>query len=113
MTHHSTGLQPWLLQRISAVYLGVFLVYFVVSLLICGELDYAEWYGWLTHPVMSVATAGFIFALLIHGWVGMRNIILDYASHIGVRLLLLTGVWLLLAGCGIWSLQILIRAVVQ
>jgi succinate dehydrogenase / fumarate reductase membrane anchor subunit len=113
VTHHPHGLRPWLLQRISAVYLGVFLVYVMVSLVTCGELDYVKWHGWLTHPVMSIATAGFIFALLIHGWVGMRDIILDYVSHIGVRLLLLTGVGLLLAASGIWSLQILIRAVVQ
>lgn len=113
MTHHPHGLRPWLLQRISAAYLGIFLVYFVLSLVICGELDYVKWHGWLTHPVMSVATAGFILALLIHGWVGIRDIILDYVPHIGVRLVLLTGIGFMLIACGIWSLEILIGAAVS
>lgn len=113
MTHHPNGLKPWLLQRISAAYLGAFLIYTMVSLLVCGELDYEQWHGWLSHPAMSIATLLFILSLMVHGWVGMRDIILDYVSNTGVRLIILTGVGFLLVACGIWSFQILIRVAGQ
>jgi succinate dehydrogenase / fumarate reductase membrane anchor subunit len=96
-----------MLQRISAVYLGIFLVYFVARVLLGQPLTAPAWHAWITHPVMRMASAGFILAVLTHAWVGMRSIILDYITPIGLRLVLLTLVGLVLGGCGLWALQVL------
>jgi succinate dehydrogenase / fumarate reductase membrane anchor subunit len=107
---HSTGLRIWLLQRVSALYLGVYLVYVMTSLLLYPRSDYAAWSAWFDRPLMAISTAGFVLAVLLHGWVGLRDVILDYVHHLGLRLLLLTGMTLLLLACGLWALRILVTA---
>jgi succinate dehydrogenase / fumarate reductase membrane anchor subunit len=82
-------------------------VYFVARLLFGQPLTAPTWHAWITHPVMRIASAGFILAVLTHAWVGMRSIALDYITPIGLRLVLLTVVGLVLCVCGLWSLQIL------
>ncbi len=108
MSHRADGLRTWLLQRISAVYLGVFLVYVLIHFWFNPYPDYEAWRGWVASPVVSIAAAGFILALLIHGWVGLRDVTLDYIHHLGLRLGVLTLVALLLIGCGFWAMRILI-----
>jgi succinate dehydrogenase / fumarate reductase membrane anchor subunit len=104
------GLRDWLLQRIGAVYLACYLGYLIVSMGTHPLPGFAEWHAWLTRPAMRVATAGFILALLVHGWVGMRDILLDYIRPLGLRLVALALVGLILAGSGLWGLQILVLA---
>ena len=99
-----------MLQRISAVYLGVFLVNFVGRLLLGQPWTQLEWHTWITHPVMRIASAGCILALLIHAWVGIRDIVLDYISHLGLRLVLFTLIGMMLGGCGLWALHVLMVA---
>jgi len=104
------GLRDWLLQRFTAVYLACFLVYLVVHFYNQPPYDYPQWRAWITQPAMTIASATFILALLVHGWVGMRDIVLDYAKTLRMRLLLLSLIALILIGCGLWALQILLLA---
>ncbi len=108
MSHRADGLRTWLLQRVSAIYLGVFLLYVLAHFWLNPHPDYAAWHGWVASPVVSIAGAGFILALLIHGWVGLRDVMLDYVHHLGLRLVVLTLVAFLLIGCGLWAMRILI-----
>jgi len=104
------GLHTWILQRFSAIYLGVFLVYFVTQLLLGQQWTAPAWHAWITHPVMRIASVGFILALLAHAWVGMRDIVLDYITHLGLRLVIFTLIGLVLGGCGLWALHVLMVA---
>jgi succinate dehydrogenase / fumarate reductase membrane anchor subunit len=110
VSHRADGLRTWLLQRISAVYLAVFLVYALVYLWLNPQPDYAAWRAWIANPAVSIACAGFVLALLIHGWVGLRDVTLDYVHHLGLRLAVLTLIAFLLIGCGLWTVRILIMA---
>ena len=47
-------------------------------------------------------------AVLLHGWVGMRDVVRDYVRRLWLRLLLLSLIGLLLTGCGLWALHILL-----
>jgi succinate dehydrogenase / fumarate reductase membrane anchor subunit len=58
---------------------------------------------------MRVATFLFVASALVHAWVGMRDIWMDYVKPTGVRLALEVLTVLVLAGCGGWALQILWR----
>ena len=60
-----------MLQRISAIYLGSFLVYFVARLLLDQPLTAAAWHAWITHPVMRIASLGVIALAL---WFGRYDI---------------------------------------
>jgi len=104
------GLRDWLLQRLTAVYLACFLVYLMVHFYRQPPVSYPQWQSWIAHPAMSVASALFILAVLLHGWVGMRDVVLDYIHSLRLRLLVLSLIALLFIGCGLWALQILMRA---
>lgn len=113
MSRHTHGLRTWLLQRISAVYLAMFLLYVLVHCLRHGAHSYTQWQAWLTLPLMNIASAGFIIALMAHAWVGMRDVILDYLKPVGLRLAVLSLTGLLLAGSGLWALRSLLLAAVS
>lgn len=103
----STGLRNWFLQRLSALYIVLFLAGF--SLVWCGEpIEYQAWRAWVAQPLVNVALLLFIAALLIHAWVGVRDVILDYIKPLVLRQGLLVIIALCLLGLGLWSLRILL-----
>ena len=51
-----------------------------------------------------------VASVLIHAWVGMRNIWMDYVKHSGVRFALQVATVLWLVGCAGWAMQILWKA---
>lgn len=107
MNRRAQGLRAWLWQRLSAVYMLGFLGYVGARLGLDAPRSYPEWRGWMTDPFAGLAAALFIAALLLHAWVGMRDVILDYAGALSVRLALLTLTGLGLVGAGLWALKIL------
>ncbi|UCB54637.1 MAG: succinate dehydrogenase, hydrophobic membrane anchor protein [Thiotrichales bacterium] len=105
------GLRPWLIQRISAVYMALFVVYIVVTLAMAGDTGYQQWHDWLFHPVNVVAVGLFVIALLLHAWIGMRDIILDYVHNTLLRMVAFTLVIVVLISSGLWSAKLLLLSV--
>ena len=110
MSRPTHGLSDWLLQRLTAVYLACFLIYLMVHFYRQPQHTYQQWQNWMSHPVMTVASALFILALLLHGWVGSRDVVLDYIHTLRLRLMVLSLIALLFMVCGLWVLKILILA---
>ena len=104
------GLRDWLLQRLTAIYLGLFLGYLLVHFLLQPQHTFQQWHDWVTQPVMGIAAALFILAVLIHGWVGMRDVVLDYVHAISLRLTILSLIGLTLVATGVWALRVLLQA---
>jgi len=90
MSRHAHGLRAWLLQRISAVYLALYLLFFLVAMIAAPPHSYTTWRDWMAGPWSGMATALFFIALLAHAWVGMRDVVVDYVHPLAVRLLLLS-----------------------
>lgn len=80
-----TGLPAWLVQRTSAVYMLLFLVALLALFGLHPLHSYAEWKRWVGHPAISLALALFFAALLAHMWVGLRDVLLDYARPARLR----------------------------
>ena len=102
-----TGLPAWLVQRASAVYMLLFLVFLLSFFAMHPLHSYAEWKGWVARPAITLALALFFAALLAHMWVGLRDVLLDYARPAGLRQALLGLVALSLcagAACMAWLL---------
>ena len=112
MSRQAHGLRAWLLQRFSAVYLVVFLVYLGLHFSAAPELDYVAWRSWLADPLVNLTTGLFVLSIVVHAWVGIRDVIMDYVIHSGLRVALFAIVALILAGCGLWSLRLLFLAVI-
>jgi succinate dehydrogenase / fumarate reductase membrane anchor subunit len=103
-----SGSRAWLVQRLSALYLLGFLVY----ILLCVGLQdcrwtYDEWRAWILTTAMTVNVLLFFIALLLHAWVGLRDVILDYVHSSGSRIALLALVAASGIATGIWVLLIL------
>ena len=102
------GLGEWLLQRLSALYLAGFTLWLVVWLAIVAPADYITWKAWMAGGVVRLAFALFFLSVLVHAWVGMRSVFLDYLKPLWVRsvaqLLLAFG----LLALAFWAAQILL-----
>ncbi len=103
-----SGMKAWLIQRFSGIYIALFAVFAGYILLQIGPMDYALWVGLLGQPFVQVTSGLFVFALLIHAWIGLRDVILDYIKPIGVKLLIMSFVVLALLASGLWFLRALL-----
>ena len=103
------GMRDWLSQRVTAVLMALFTLVVLVQLLLPGELGYERWAGIFAAQWMKVLTFAVVVALLVHVWVGMRDIWMDYIKPVGLRLVLEVGTLVWLVGCAGWALQVLWR----
>ena len=103
------GLRDWLSQRVTAALMALFTVAVIAQVLLPGEMGYDKWAGMFSRQWMKVLTFVVIVSLLIHVWVGMRDIWMDYVKPMVLRLALqvFTLVWLV--GCAGWAVQVLWR----
>ena len=101
------GLRDWLIQRISAVVMGVYSVAMGAYLLSQRFLDYDVWTGLFSSQVVRTFTLLFLLSLFYHAWIGIRDIVMDYVKPAGVRLVIHVLVILALLLYTIWSVQIL------
>ncbi len=104
-----TGLPAWLVQRASALYLLLFLLFVLVSLWRQPVHHHADWMLWLARPGMREALALFFAALLAHLWVGLRDVLLDYARPARLRPGLLAVLAAGLCGLALWAAATVLR----
>ncbi len=108
MSRKASGLKAWVLQRATAIYIGLFACYLLLALLFAAPENYAQWRDWFADPVMGIATLVFIVSILLHAWVGVRDVLIDYIKPTALRVGLLSLVALGLVACGLWASQSLI-----
>lgn len=106
------GLRPWLIQRVSAVYMALFTL-FVTGRLLVAPMTVAAWRQWLATPGVALAFALFFVALLLHAWVGMRDVLLDYAHPLWLRLGLFSLLAVFLLGNGFWLFYLLLANLLE
>lgn len=107
------GLRPWIIQRISALFIALFVIYIFLVLLLNNPLNSHDWASWVATPYNNISIALFLIAVLWHAWIGIRDIILDYIPNIVGRLLVLTLVGSTLVGSGLWGFKALFMVVIK
>ncbi len=105
-----SGMQAWALQRITALYLALYISYMIGLFIFAPPASYDAWRFWVAQPHVSMAMLLFFGSLLFHAWVGIRNILIDYIKPFALRLTLLVLTGLGLLACGVWSLEVVISA---
>lgn len=108
----ASGLKAWLVQRVSAIYIAVFLIISIANLLIKPPATFNDWIARIAHPVTNIAIALFILALLAHAWVGGRDVLMDYVKPTLLRATLLSLLLLSLFAMGLWAIKILFNVIV-
>ena len=103
------GLGSWLAQRITALIMAVYTV--ILIFVFAGERPggYEAWRALFDHGWMRVATLLFAVSLAWHAWVGVRDILMDYVKHDGLRLAGQVTTVVLIAIYVGWTVQILWR----
>ena len=76
-----SGLTDFLLQRVSAIVLGLYGLCIVGFLLANPEVDYDAWVQYMASPVMLLFGTLSIVSLGVHAWIGMWTIGTDYLSE--------------------------------
>jgi succinate dehydrogenase / fumarate reductase membrane anchor subunit len=104
------GFRDWLAQRVTAVLMALFTVIVLAQVIFTsGPIGYEQWAGIFAAQWMKVLTFCVILAMLMHVWVGIRDIWMDYIKPVGVRLVLHIASIVWLVGCAGWAIQVLWR----
>jgi succinate dehydrogenase / fumarate reductase membrane anchor subunit len=103
------GMTEWLLQRVTSLYMGGFVIYAIVHLSLSPARDYTTWKSWFATGYVRIAWALFVAGILIHAWVGMRSIYLDYLHPLWLRFIVTLMTALGLLALALWAAQILIN----
>jgi len=101
------GLRDWLIQRITAALMAIYVVALVGYLLMQPALNYDVWTALFSHQVVRTFSLLFLLGVFYHAWIGIRDIVMDYVKPAGVRLMIHVLVILALILYSIWSVQIL------
>jgi len=102
-----SGLQDWLIQRISAVILAAYTLFIFAFWLLQPNIDYLTWQQLFTNVYMKCATLLALLALISHAWIGMWIISTDYVKKLWLRLPIQICIYVALLFYLIWGLQIL------
>ena len=103
------GLRDWIAQRATAVVMAGYSLWLGVWVLVDPPQNYGAWKTMIGTGWMRIATLLFIVSMLIHAWVGVRDIVMDYVKAAWLRLCLYVLVILTLVAYAGWSVQILLR----
>ena len=109
-----SGLYDWLVQRISAVVLLLYILFLLGRFLMSPDLQYSDWQALFSHTWMRVFSLASLLALCAHAWIGMWTIATDYLTEtmLGraattIRFLFLFVCLLVLFSYFVWCIQIL------
>jgi succinate dehydrogenase / fumarate reductase membrane anchor subunit len=106
--HYGSG--SWIAQRVTALLMALYtLLMLGVCLTRSGPMDYAAWKALFASGWMRIATLIFAVSLAWHAWVGVRDILMDYARPDSLRFALQVASIVLIAVYLGWTEQILCR----
>ena len=76
-----SGTHHWLVQRFTAIGNLVLVVWFVASLAMLPNLDYASVIEWIVRPVPATAMALLVLTTIWHAKLGVQVLIEDYVHE--------------------------------
>ncbi|NKI73567.1 succinate dehydrogenase membrane anchor subunit [Dickeya sp. CFBP 2040] len=82
------GVHDWLLLRASAIVIVLYVLYIVGFVASAGHITYEVWRGFFAMHLTKVFTLLTLFAILVHAWIGMWQVLTDYIKPLAVRLTL-------------------------
>lgn len=101
------GLRDYLIQRVSAWVLLLYVSYLFYFWFFNGPVSYDAWHGLAQSWPFKVATFVVLLSLIAHAWVGLWTVMTDYLSDSILRLMVMIIVVLVLLGLLGWGLFVL------
>jgi succinate dehydrogenase / fumarate reductase membrane anchor subunit len=109
MSWRGGGVRNWVVQRISALYMALFVIGAAAFASGMGQISFTNWTAVIANPVFSVLLMMFFIALLVHAWVGVRDVVVDYVHHDGLRFVVLVVFALYLLAMLLWVMRVLLN----
>ena len=103
-----SGLKAWVLQRFSGIYIAIFTLLLIFLIWKDYPFNYEQWTALFSQGWLQVSFSLFVLALLLHAWIGLRDVILDYIKPMGIKMLLMSIIVIMLLGSGVWLLKSLL-----
>ena len=103
-----TGQRAFVLQRLTALVLLAYIAGATLRLALGAPVELEQWRGWVARPMGAALVALLAAALLLHAWVGVRDVVLDYVHPLALRLAVLGAVAAALVFLGFWTALILV-----
>lgn len=108
------GLYDWLIQRFTAVILGVYTLVMIGFFLAYPDLDYRTWSAFMGSLPMAIANTLVLVSILLHAWIGLWTVMTDYLTSLqlggaatAVRLIAQAVVALALLAFLLWGLAMI------
>jgi succinate dehydrogenase / fumarate reductase membrane anchor subunit len=100
------GLKDWLIQRVTAVYFAIYVVFLLCFLLSHPNLEYPQWHVLFANHLFQIATLLGLLTLSLHAWIGIWTVTTDYINCTAIRLSVQLFVALWLISQFVWGLMI-------
>ena len=84
-TFGRSGTHDFILLRASAIIMALYALFMVSFLVTAAPLSYAVWTNLFANLWMKVFTMLALTSVLIHGWIGIWQVLTDYVKHSGLR----------------------------
>jgi succinate dehydrogenase / fumarate reductase membrane anchor subunit len=75
-----SGLSDWLVQRVSAVIIVMYVICHAAIIINAPDMDYLQWRALFADPVMKMFSLVTLVALSAHAWIGMWTVATDYLT---------------------------------
>ncbi|WP_336803425.1 succinate dehydrogenase membrane anchor subunit [Erwinia aphidicola] len=82
------GIHDWLLLRAAAMVMTLYVLYILGFIVMSGTLTYDIWRGFFASSFTKVFTLLTLFSILVHGWIGMWQVLTDYIKPLAMRMIL-------------------------
>ncbi len=109
-----SGLYDWLIQRVSAVVLGAYIIFVVAWLVANPDLQYTQWAQLHQCLAMRIFSLLAVLSLAAHAWIGVWGVLMDYvttrlmgAKATALRVVLQLGLMAVVIIYVIWAIDIL------
>jgi succinate dehydrogenase / fumarate reductase membrane anchor subunit len=103
-----SGQRAFVAQRVSALLMLACVAAVALRLAIGPAVTFAQWRAWVDHPLGAATLLLLGGALLIHAWVGTRDVVLDYVKPLALRFAVLSFVAAGLSVLAAWTAIIVV-----
>lgn len=105
----SSGLRDWMVQRVTAVVLGLYFIFLIGYFACHPHLAYSDWQALFANPLMRIFTFLALLSVVGHAWVGMWTVFTDYIHNTAVSIIVQALMILALLSYLAWGVAILWR----
>ena len=102
------GFSDWAWQRATAIFMAIYSLLLGLRFFVdAPSAGYQGWTAWFAPWSFRALTLLFLFALIYHAWLGVKEILMDYVHNLSLRAKLQAIFGAALVGDALWATYIL------